>query len=221
MKNWRMILMFAAFAGLMWYIFGRMIYAFFDDRSKSTYISVPEYNNLFTKEAKSKLEFVGTTVSRNRPPESSYIYNGDLDIFIYKVKLSSSWGLNKLIAYEKSTNISANGIYTNIPSYKFEFEMKTGKPPINISSVHFTFNGDSITSIVKNDSVYCYYYKFKSFGIAYNSESYEIIAKADKSNLPGSVAFIKKGNFLYIILMSMNRFGTVIQPDLLYSIINK
>jgi len=89
------------------------------------------------------------------------------------------------------------------------------------STVHFNFKGDDIKSIAKNDSLYCYALKFKSFSISYNNATKDIAAVADEPNTPAQLAFIKEGKALYIVLLNTKEQHEEIRPNLLYSIINK
>ena len=202
------------------YQFARMGYALLDDWPTVSHSSLPEYKSLFSKQAQSKLEIIATTTSKKSLPTSSYVYDNQFNIFVYKEYLSDNSGLTNIMTYQNASDISSNAIYCELPSTDFTMRKKIGKSEA-VSSVHFSFSGDSIKSIVKNDSLYCYYFKFKTFTINYNLEPYDIIAKADKSNIPGSVAFIKKGKTLYIIVMSVTEHGQQMQQNLLYSMINK
>jgi len=96
--------------------------------------------------------------------------------------------------------------------------IKVGKS-VNVSIVHFNYSGDSFKQIQKSNSLYCYYYNFSSFSISYNNEPYDIIANADNTSVPGSLAFIKKGNALYVIIMTVAVENKNMLPDQLFNII--
>jgi uncharacterized membrane protein YkgB len=91
-----------------------------------------------------------------------------------------------------------------------------------ISKVNFKFSGDLIKPIVKNDSLLCYYYKFKTFSLSYNNQddTYDIIAKANDSALPANIEFIRKGKILYILILTTANGTEQMPPELLYNITN-
>jgi hypothetical protein len=211
---------FVAF-GLFLGIFGVLIYTAINDNEKTSSVPLAEYNNLFTQEAQTKLKLLVTTTSRNRETTSSYIYDKIFNVFVFKVKLSSNSGLRKIVSYQNKTSyIFMNAVYSGLPSFNFDMDIKSGKSVL-VSSVHLKSSGDFLKSVVKNDSLVCYYYKFNTFSINYNDEPYDIIAKAKQPNIPASIIFKTKGKFLYIILMTIAEGTEEMQADQLYSIISK
>lgn len=203
------------------YEFATLIYTAIDDKETSSKISLTEYNELFYKEAQSKFKILATVESKNRPPVSTYVYDKSYNICVFKVILIKNSPLKNIINYENGTsNQSLNAVYADLPSFNFDMHIKVGRS-VNVTNVKFKFHGDSIKLIEKNDSLYCYYFKFKSFSVNYNDEPYDIIANADQSNIPASILFKKKGKVLYLILMSVADEKKEMQPNLLYRITKK
>jgi len=198
-----------------------LIYTLIDDQLKTSKIPLTEYNNLFTDDAQGKLQILATVKGRNRPPVSTYIYDKRFNICVFKVILTNNSTLGKIINYKNGTSSSnlfvANG---GLPCFNFDMKINEGRIA-NVSTINFKSDGDYIKSILNNDSLRCYYYRFETFSISYNNGFYDILAKADQSTIPASVMFMKKGKFLYIIIMSIAEGKEEMQPDLLYSLVNK
>jgi len=217
----RLIIVITLFSIFLLAIFSKIIYTMIDDHETSSKIPLMEHYNLFTKEAQNKLELLATTTSRNRETTSSYIYDKVFNVFVLKVILTKNNSLKNIINYQnESSHVTMNAVYSGLSNYNMKMNIKSGAS-VTTSTVHFKFNGDSIKSIVSNDSVYCYYYKFSTFSINYNDEPYDIIAKAYQSNIPASLIFKKKGKFLYVIIMTVAKGKEEMQPDQLYNIISK
>ena len=219
--NKRKFIIFGVFGLLFLSCVSLLIYTvMYNDVSDSTVI-VPEYNDLFIKDAQSKLHLIGTEKSRNREIISSYRYDKRFGIFVFKVILSDFSSLKKIISYRnESSHRPWFGLYTPLGGYQYDMNMYAGKS-VPVYSVTFQTSGDSIKPIAKNDSFYCYYYKFNTFSIHYNNRPYDIVAKSNRSDIPASILFKKKGDFLYIILMTVEEGEEKMQPDLLYNIVNK
>jgi len=91
----------------------------------------------------------------------------------------------------------------------------------SIRKIDLYLDGDSITTVAKNDRMICYYLKAKSFYMYYNgTNSPNIKAEAKHDNTPVSIAFLKKNNKIYLLMMDIKEAETM-RPDLLYSLINK
>jgi hypothetical protein len=216
------ILLGLAGCGLfMLIMIGPLIYTLIYNHETSSKTPLTEYNNLFTNKAQGKLQILVTAKSRSRPPVSTYVYDNRFNICVFKVMLTNNSTLRKTINYKNATSYSnlfvVNG---GLPSTNFDMKINEGRVD-KVSIVDFKFDGDSIKSIVNNDSTRCYYCKFETFSISYNNGSYDILAKADQSTIPASVLFIKKKDSLYIIIMSVAEGKEEMRPDLLISLINR
>ena len=155
-------------AGIVLFIFGSMIYTLIEDDGATSHAPLPEYHNLFSRETQSKLNLLITTKGNNRGISSSYVYDSRFNIFVYKVVLKNKLSLKEIIKY-KNEGSSSNIFVINggLPSFNFDMKINAGK--INpVSTVKFKFDGDSIKSIVDNDTLRCYYYKFETFSINFN-----------------------------------------------------
>lgn len=201
-------------------IFLTMTYTLVDDWPQSSKVPLVEHYNLFTKEAQSKLQLLATTTNRNRETTSSLVYNKKFNLFVLKVILTGDQSLKNVIKYNnESSHVSLNAFYAGLPGTNMDMKLKSGKSVL-VSSVKFKHSGDLIKLIQESDNFYCYYYKFKTFSVNYNDEAYDIVAKADNAELPASLAFIKKGKFLYIAVMTVANGKEEMDSKLLYDIID-
>jgi hypothetical protein len=197
------------------------VYTVMDDQITCSSTPLSEYNSLFTKDAQRKLHVLVTKKSRNREPISTYIYENRFNICVSKIVLSKDLPLKDLISFQNvSSYQSLNQVYADLPSFNFRMNIKAGKCVI-ASAVHFKYSGETAIAIKKNDSLLYCYFKFKTFSINYNDEPYDIIANSDKSIIPAGCAFIKKGKFLYVIIITEAKEAKEMNPDLIYNITNK
>lgn len=200
-------------------VFGKIFYTIIDENIMVSESVHPEYEELFNPKVIEKLKLIITTSSKYRGITSSYVYDQKYNIFVFKVQLSNN-NLQKLVSYQnESTYKSMNAFYEELPSFNFNMSLKAGEIPI-VSHVYFKHFGDSIKTVIRNENLLCYYFKFRTFSINYNDEPYDIIAKADK-NIPASILFYKKNNVLYVILLTVAMGKEEFQPDLLYNMIKR
>jgi len=201
--------------------FGRIFYTIIDENAEIIDAPIAEYHNLFTPEAQHKLQIIVSGKSKNRGITSSYVYDKKFNVFVFKVHLSTTNNnLQRLVSYQnESTYKSMNALYEELPSFNFNMSLKAGEIPI-VSHVYFKHFGDSTKTVLGNENLLCYYFKFRTFSINYNDEPYDIIAKADK-NIPASILFYKKNNVLYVLLLTVATGKEEFQPDLLYNMIKR
>jgi len=215
----KMIIGIVAAGLFMVYEVSRLIYTMIDDDETSSKVPLTEYENLFNKDAQGKLNILATVKSKNRQAVSTYVYDKKYNLCVFKVILSKNLELTRIIDYKnESSSKSLNAAYEGLPCFNFDMSIKAGKS-VPVSSIHFKSNGDSIKYIARNDSLVCFYYKFKSFSINYNDEPYDIIATADQSNIPADILFKKRGKVLYIIIMTIAEGKEEMQANKLYTII--
>jgi len=202
----------------------RILYIRHYDHETSSKTVFDAYNNLFSKSAQEKLKILSTIQSKHREPESNYVYDSSYNVFVFRVKLADSIELEKIINIKNENSvISLKAVYRALPSPdNFEIDKKEGKTD-SVAKLNYRFEGSPIRTIAKNDSVICQYLKFKNMSVSYNDDNttYDIIAKVnDSRDIPISVEFIKRGGFLYIMLLTQLTTNNEFQADLLYKITN-
>lgn len=202
-------------------MFLEIFYTIIEDGSEVTNSPIGEYQNLFTSEAQGKMQIQSSVFSRNRGPSSTYVYDDKFDLFIYKVRLSNNSGdlnLNQILKMRKEiTSISMNAVYSELPSYNFEMRLK-GEKVLPASIIYFSQSGDALQNIAENDSLFCYYSRFKTFSVKFDDEPYDVIAEANRS-APLSILFLKRNKFVYIMLLTVAKGKEEMKPDLLYNMI--
>jgi len=202
-------------------IFSMLVYTIIKAGQTSSKSSLSEYDTLFTKQGHDKLVHFGTETSQIRQPISNYVYDKRFNVFVYKVILVKDTNLKNIITYKnEGLSLFKNGITSPLPSRNFKMNLKDDQSTL-VSTVRLISAGDSIVSIIQNDHIFCYYFKFNKFAISYNDEAYDINAAAANSNIPASVVFVKKGKILYVILMTVAEGDEEFDPKLLYNIVQK
>jgi hypothetical protein len=96
------------------------------------------------------------------------------------------------------------------------------------SKIYLSLNGDSVRTVFKNDSIACYYLKLKNASVQYKLNGvYEIYVRSNTklyffSSEPSvSLMFLKKQNYLYFLLLTVNDDKVKLDPDLLNKLISK
>jgi hypothetical protein len=74
--------------------------------------------------------------------------------------------------------------------------------------------------MVKNDSLLCYYYKYKTFSLNYDNQgdTHDLLANAEDTTIPADIEFIRKDSVLYILILTVANDKGQLAPDLLYSL---
>jgi hypothetical protein len=182
-----------------------------------------EHNNLFTKEVQGQLLNPFVYKSKIREPESNYILDNDFHLTVYKLDLKSDKPLSQILRLTGNPNRS----YEPYGSYAEESYLKLTRSENkndSISNVNFRYKGIPIRTIVKNDSLACFYLKFNAFSLSDDEDSdNDVWGEAQHSDHAVlSLAFIKKKKSLYVIMLFKTKDeNRDFQPDLLYSMIKQ
>jgi hypothetical protein len=217
----RIIVVIVTFILVVGFIFTKMIFAMINEHMKSSNKVITEYNDLFTKEAQSKLKILATVETSTRNPVSNYEYDEGFHLKVFKMNLANSDNLEKIIN-EKNQHANRISDVVNplVDKPFFEMSYRTGKPD-SVSKLNFTFEGDAIQRIAKNDSLACYYLKIGTFAVGYNNDPDNDIwgSAADQGEIPISVLFLKKRRSLYLIFIHVDQGTQEMAPDILYKMI--
>jgi hypothetical protein len=202
-------------------IFSRLIYLAFTSKSVTSRKILPEFHNLFTREAQSKLNIPLNYESRYESLSSNYFYEDKYYLSIRKFTLTNKLPIEKLISEENGKPFFTGGIFSEDDNDFLEMGFKTEKID-TIKRINIYLKGDSIATIVKNDTMVCYYLNAKSFYLYFNdTSSPNIKGEAKHDSTPFSIMFIKKNESVYFLMMGIKQAGETMKPDLLYSLINK
>jgi len=159
---------------------------------------------------------------------SGFVYKKQYYLQISTLSDSFNSSLNNAV---KQYNISSKHCYGYIESddeSAINYTHRTS-PQQNITSIHLKLLGKNNRTIVKNDSVACYYSMFTTFSIQYNNydATPAIYAETKGSNLfytnllPVEILFLKRNHKLYLLTMSVFIDGqdTKYPPGMLYNLI--
>jgi len=205
---------------ILCYIVCRETYSIIHDFQTTTKTSIASYDNLFAKQTQNELRFYSTIISKHRQPESLYLYKGKYHILVYSVLLSSRLNVENIVNYiNESSKINLNADFGFRLGLGYDMNIREGGTGA-VSKVNFRFSGDLIRPIVKNDSLLCYYYKFKTFSLNYDNQgdTHDLLATAEDSAIPANIEFVRKDKILYILILTATTIKQQLAPDLLYSI---
>jgi len=188
---------------MLCYIVLRETYAIIHDFQITKKTSIARYDDLFTKQTQNQLRIYSTIISKHRQPESLYLYKGKYHIMVYSVLLSNRLKMANIVNYiNESSKINLNADYAFRSRFNYDMKVREGGAG-TISKVNFRFSGDLIRSIVKNDSLLCYYYKFKNFSLNRDNQcdTFDVLANAADTIIPANIEFIRKDSILYILIL--------------------
>jgi hypothetical protein len=203
--------------------FSYLGYRAFINGTDLTFKPLPEHNNLFIKEMQGELQKPFVYKSKVREAESNYNLPDDFHLTVSKLDLRSDKSLSQILKLQGNPIRS----YEPYGSYDEDSILKMTRTTDEVdvvSIVNLRFQGSLLKRIIKNDTLACYYLKFKKFSISYDENSDNDIwgESEGANNAVISLAFIKKKKFLYVIILFKNKNeDRDFQPDLLYSYIRK
>lgn len=91
------------------------------------------------------------------------------------------------------------------------------------SKIYLSLFGDSVTTVVKNDSLACYYLKSKNVTIQYSPNGVKEMFIEKKyfynSNEPIDIMFLKRNNQLYYLFLVSKNEDYKLSPNMLLNMI--
>lgn len=186
-----------------------------------------EYINLFNSSAKQNIAVKSAVGFKLRNTVCYLTYNDNYDIEITKININPSFDLNQNLveSYKKIESTIGDGY---LPEYETDYTTNyKSKSPDTISKIYLSLDGDSIRTLVKNDSVACYSLELKKVGVQYHTGVNEILIEAKTSFLffkhkqPIGLLFLKKHETLYFLTLSSKNKALKLNPDLLIKLIKK
>ena len=183
-----------------------------------------EYLSLIIKKEQSKIKVDQVYESKTRNPLAK-LYFGDSDIlFITKINTIKNISLSNIENSEITNATESKGKVYNVltnGSYLFEY----GSKNIDIiSGIYLTYSGDSLTTVISNDSILSYHLLCKNSSIRYSHNGpIDMILSGTQQpfgiiSVSADILFIKRNNVLYVLLM-IAKSNTVIKPRALYDIV--
>jgi len=221
------------FIGVLLYFIGQIISMFYE-LNKATRDDHPILNNILPKDyldifppgISEKIAVKTVFHYKHRSAIGSCSYDNRFTVEIVKIDSSFKMPVNKAIVekFENSINTSG-GIFVPFKKPGFETQYQLiGSSGIN--KINLTLYGDSIKTVLKNDSITSYYLKLKTFSVTFNvSTKMAIFADADQgfgqfSNIPIDLAFVRKNGALYFVLLAPIIAGSKLDPEFVGQLIN-
>jgi hypothetical protein len=187
-----------------------------------------DYINQFNKIAQQKLFLKIAAKYKLRNPLLYASYDKKYNLEVTKINIKHSFKLGRDVV-EKSGD--ADGSF---PASRIPYDETTctitynGTSTEAASKIYLSLNGDSVRTVFKNDSIACYYLKLKNASVQYTLHGvYEIYMQSNAklyffSTEPSvSLMFLKKQNYLYFLLLTVNDDKVKLDPDLLNKLISK
>ena len=199
--------------------------SFREDARNSMTVSnkIPDdYNEVFNNSAKTKLHIQITSYFQLRNPVASINYNDQFDLAMTEINCIPSFDIKKDIveSYKKpSSTIAESYLPIDVPNITINYIPESKK---SASKIYLSLVGDSVTTIVKNDSVVCYYLKPKNVVVQYSPNGVkEIFIEKEyySPDEPIDMMFIKKKSRLYCLLMGPQKAKFKLFPNLLFDMV--
>jgi hypothetical protein len=191
-----------------------------DNPMKLTEILREDYKGLFNSQ--DKISAIETIESKLREPISDLIFDNKYYIEVYNIDTMVKSSLKDFIVesylnVEQANNMMWTG---DDPAPPFRITFKSLAPD-KIESIYFNIYGDQTKTFIKNDTTAVYYSSFKNFNIKFNKGSVqEIYCRPNKvDSLPIVVAFLKKKERLYLIIVSPKTKAVKLNYDIIKDII--
>lgn len=165
--------------------------------------------------------------SGNRNPITFISFDKSYSLISYKIDLIKDAPLSRLLNVTfKSAERTNMEVYTVIDEsafYRFEYRDASIKP---VSKIYLTLSGDSLRTIVANDSIVSYHLLCNNFSIKYNEkEAVDIFVIGNEKAfgattiIPMDLLFLKRGSTVHLMIMTPNAHTSVIESDLLYNLV--
>ena len=189
-----------------------------------------EYLDLFVKQNRELLVPDEIEYFKNDYPVAGFYFKNKK----YVVQVFKIGGINNV---SLRTIVNINNYYSDIPDqlpYRLfsEHLFYTMFRPYKgvIKGINFNLNRDSMKLVASNDSVISVYSNIKLFSLQYNqTDTIRIFGKPgafmpsnndyNSSVLPISITFLKRNNFIYMLIMSINKAGEKLEPESLHRLI--
>ena len=160
------------------------------------------FNDTSVDKFTSKFIFNG----KARSPFSSFEFDHKYNILVHRLAYSKEIPLVDLIKLSKVRSDKSKGIvYHDLGQKCYDFMCKSGKQDLT-TDIFLNLNGDSLISLRSSEDVCSYSLYMRSMSIRYKlDQDIDILAEGyPKYGKPAPifVSLIKKGGFIYLIMVS-------------------
>jgi hypothetical protein len=186
-----------------------------------------DYLDLFNSEVKEKIVLQSATSFQKRNTIVDAVYNNEYDIMITKIAIKSDFRLkNDIIRMNERPEDAAPQTSSSYNQNNFRFAYDGNSNEI-VSKIYLTLIGDSTAIYLKNDSTGFYFSYLTGAYLQYNPNGVrKIVIEAKKKfqlfnqKKPIAIVFIKRNDFLYFITINGESDESIIDPKMLYRMIN-
>lgn len=199
----------------------------FNNNLPETYNLTQEDSSIFLSAYRSKLKPIITYNSKLRNSITQISYEDEYKIYKYKIDLEEDIPLSKILKTEvRSVSQTDSKSYLMISKTPYNY-MVLGVKPEPVKNIYLTFQGDSITTIRRNDTIASFHLICNNLSIKYQEDAPIDIFFSGKPGpfgsygaVPIDIIFLKRKKSIYFLLMLSKNSGSI-PGDLLYNIINK
>ncbi len=181
-----------------------------------------EYRNLFKNDANITYQETHFDDNENRNPVSDFVYDAKYAVFVTKIKTVNNLSSLPPVRREFHETEKTNNIFYSAISWhysEFDYFLDT----LSATNISLTFYGDSIKSLIKNDTVEGYYLKNKEFSINYKKDGVvNILMKTAESeySLPSVLLFLVHQKKMYFICISVRHRNDKFNMKVINDLIN-
>jgi hypothetical protein len=187
-----------------------------------------EDSSIVSKKCLSELEVDHVYRHKFINPISVILFEKRYLLVIYKINLLSERSLKDLLFSRVEDVDRTTGKVYKVINYnnfiKLQFQNARQSP---VSNIYLTLSGDSITRLVKNDSILSYHFLCHNFSVRYgNKDAIDIFAVGDDRlfgttvRMPMDLVFLERNGAVFVLIMTPNEEHSSIDPAFLNNIIN-
>lgn len=217
-----------AFAAFIY--FSNIGYQFYISSSQDLPMSFDlpkDYKELFSEDKRSQINSVYTYNSKVRTPISTFKFNNDYSLAIFKLPLQNDVSFLKGIKMSQENAYFTKGIvYSDISQNGIDLRCRS-VVQAKLSNLYLKLNGDALKIIVRNDSILSCALNFRNFSLSYGlDDDVEVFAGSESGvfsfgkTKSVNLLFKKRNGFIYFIMLSGNDKKKGIEEDTLNNLIN-
>lgn len=184
-----------------------------------------EDSSMISKKYRKELTVDEVWRSKVRQPIAFMFFDSTYHLISYKIDLINDSSLREIIGLKKISVDRSTGItYHIIDKGLFKFQFKAGKTE-PVSKIMLTLAGDSLQTVVYNDSIINYHLLCDNLSIRYLDKGPKdifVIGKQEAfstSIIPMDILFLKRNKAVYLLLMIPVDAKVQMPSNLLYNVV--
>jgi len=183
------------------------------------------YLNLFNNNIKKRLKSEENIYHKFRDTVSGFLYDDKYNIELTKINTVANLNLAKDIIESNTQDnfVFSDGMGGVVPLYEANFQSgyKVNSTE-SASKIYLSLVGDSIKTVIKNDTIASYYLKLKYVCIKYFPNGVpEIKIDAENKRQAVCITFLTKRNSLYFFLLTTKLGNTNLDPVLVSKLLKQ